>query len=103
MKFLVSRIQKQLRSGISKTGNPYSMDHVDIVVSVPLSTSDAFGSKELVYQYGTASDFDKLDVLRSSLPCDVDLELGTIIDTYGNPKTVVTSVKPISVVSHLNK
>lgn len=102
MKFLVSRIGKQLRSGVSKAGNAYSMDYTEIVVSVPLNTADSFGSKELVYQYGTAADYEKLEVLRGSLPCEVELELGTTVDSYGNPKTVVTSVKP-NVVTSVNK
>lgn len=101
MKFNVNRITRQNRSGTSKTGNPYSLDFVEIAVSVPLNTPDSFGSKEIVYQYGKAADFSKLEPLRSQLPCDVDLELGNEIDDYGNAKTVVIDVKLPSI--HQNK
>lgn len=101
MKFTVSRVTKQNRSGTSKTGNPYALDFVEIVVSVPFNTPNAFGHKEVVYQYGKAADFSKLESLRSRLPCEVDLELGHEVDDYGNAKTVVTdvTVPPVSSLS----
>lgn len=93
MKFNVTRITKQNRSGTSKTGNPYALDFVEIAVSVPFNTPNSFGAKEVVYQYGQAADFSSLESLRSNLPCEVDLELGHDVDDYGNARTVVTAVK----------
>ncbi|AXH75592.1 MAG: hypothetical protein [Inoviridae sp.] len=102
MKVMITRVERVLKSGLSKTGNAYSLDFTNIFVSVPLNDADAFGSKEMTYQYGSAANFDKLVSLRGSLPCSVDVELGVEMDNYGNPKTVVTDVK-LPAVTSINK
>lgn len=93
MKAIVHRIEKVLKSGTSKTGNAYSLDFTNVATSVPVNEAEVFGSKEMVYQYGAASNFSKLDALRGKLPCEVEIDLGVEMDSYGNPKTVITDVK----------
>lgn len=93
MKQIIKRIERVNRSGTSKAGNAYSIDQTNIVVDVPYETADGFGSKEMVYQYGDHTNMTKLEPLRGRLPCEVDIELGTELDQYDNPKTVVVDVK----------
>lgn len=98
MKYTVTRIEKVLKSGTSKTGNPYSLDFTNITVSVPVNEPEQFGfvaSKDTTYQYGSASNFASLEALRGSLPLDMDLTLGVSMDTYGNAKTVITDIKAL--------
>ena len=97
MKYLVTRIEKVLKSGnSSKTGNPYSLDFTNITFSVPTNESDVFGSKETTFQYGSASNFSALEALRGRLPVEMDITMGVEIDNYGNAKTVITDIKAIS-------
>lgn len=104
MKVIVNRVERVLRSGVSqKNGNAYSLDFTSVFVSVPVNDADTFGTKEISYQYGSAADFDKLASLRGSLPCSLDIELGVEVDSYGNPKTVITDIKLPPAVSHVNK
>lgn len=92
MKVIVKRIERVNRSGTSKAGNPYSIDRTNLVIDVAYDGDDGFGSKEMVYQYGSHSKFLELESLRGKLPCSVDIELGTKFDDYDNPVTVVTSL-----------
>lgn len=93
MKVIVKRIERVNRSGTSKAGNAYTINQTNLVCDVPFSSVDGFGSKEMVYQYGDHSKFSDLETLRGKLPYELDIELGTQLDNYDNPKTVVTSVK----------
>lgn len=95
MKYLVTRIEKVLKSGLSKTGNAYSLDFTNITVSVPVNEVDAFGSKEVTFQYGKASNFDTIESLRRSLPIEMDISIGVEMDSYGNAKTVITDLKAL--------
>lgn len=93
MKYTVTRIEEVLKSGISKTGNAYALDFVNLTVAVSVNDVSIFGSKETTYKYGAASNFARLEVLRGRLPLEVDLDIGIEMDTYGNPQTVITDVK----------
>lgn len=93
MKAIVRNINRVNRSGTSKSGNPYHIDQTNVVIDVPFDNEDGFGSKEMSYQYGTSANFAKLEVLRGKLPCQVDIELGTELNQYDQPVTVVTDVK----------
>lgn len=93
MRFIVKRIESLKKEGTSKTGNAYVLDFTNIIVDVPYDRVDGFGSKEMKYQFGSAENFKKLEVLRGKLPCEVELVLGTELDSYDNPVTVVTDIK----------
>ena len=95
MKATVTRIERVLKSGTSKTGNAYSLDFTNITFVVPVSDPDQFGSKETTFQYGTASNFSNLEALRGRLPVEMDITMGVELDAYGNTKTVITDVKAL--------
>lgn len=95
MKYLVTRIERVLKSGTSKTGNAYSLDFTNITFSVPTNESDVFGSKETTFQYGAASNFASLEALRGRLPIEMDITVGVAMDAYGNAKTVITDIKAL--------
>lgn len=98
MIFTVTRIEKVLKSGTSKTGNPYSLDFTNVTVSVPVNDANQFGSvasKDTTYQYGSASNFSNLEALRGCLPVEMDLTMGVEMDAYGNAKTVITEMKAL--------
>lgn len=107
MKYLVTRIEKVLKSGTSKTGNAYSLDFTNITVSVPVDDPNQFGaiaSKDTTYQYGSAANFANLEALRGRLPLEMDLTLGVNMDAYGNAKTVITDIKALpSTTPQMNK
>jgi hypothetical protein len=103
MKYTVTRIEKVLKSGTSKSGNAYSLDFTNITVSVPVAEVDAFGFKEVTFQYGKASNFDTIESLRRSLPVQMDITIGVEMDTYGNPKTVITDMKALPASTPQNK
>ena len=93
MKMLVNRISRTNQSGVSKkTGNPYHIDNTTVAVVIPFENADGFGAKEMEYQYGTSANFLTLDKLRGKLPCELEVELGTELNQYGNPVTVVNSI-----------
>lgn len=97
MKYLVTRIERVLKSGTSnKTGNSYSLDFTNITFSVSTNESDVFGSKETTFQYGKASNFSNLEALRGRLPVEMDITMGVEMDSYGNAKTVITDIKALS-------
>lgn len=93
MKVLIKRIERVNRSGTSKAGNPYTIDQTNVVCDVPFDSPDGFGFKEISYQYGSHTNFLGLESLRGSLPVELDIELGTELNQYGTPVTVVKSVK----------
>lgn len=95
MKATVTRIERVLRSGTSKTGNAYSLDFTNITFVVPVSDPDQFGTKETTFQYGKSSNFANLESLRGRLPVEMDITMGVEMDTYGNAKTVITDVKAL--------
>lgn len=98
MKYTVTRIEKVLKSGTSKTGNPYALDFTNITVSVDVDDANQFGSiasKDTTYQYGSAANFASLEPLRGRLPLEMDLTLGVQMDAYGNAKTVITDIKAL--------
>jgi len=96
MKYIVTRIEKVLKEGISKTGNAYSLDFTNVTFSVPVNDPSQFGSKETTFQYGSAGKFSSLEALRGSLPIEMDITMGVEMDNYGNPKTVITDIKALS-------
>ena len=95
MKYLVTRIEKVLKAGTSKTGNAYSLDFTNVTFSVPVNESLAFGAKETTFQYGSAGNFANLEALRGRLPVEMDITMGVEMDTYGNAKTVITDIKAL--------
>lgn len=95
MKYLVTRIEKVLKSGLSKTGNAYSLDFTNITFSVPVNDPLQFGSKETTFQYGEAVNFSHLEALRGRLPVEMDITVGVQMDAYGNAKTVITDIKAL--------
>ncbi len=95
MKYTVTRIEKVLRTGTSKTGNAYSLDFTNITFSVPVNESESFGSKETTFQYGSASNFATLEALRGRLPIEMDITVGIEMDNYGNARTVITDIKAL--------
>lgn len=103
MKYLVTRIEKVLKSGTSKTGNAYSLDFTNVTFSVPTNEPDVFGSKETTFQYGTASNFLTLEALRGRLPVEMDITMGVAMDSYGNAKTVITDIKALPATQTTNK
>lgn len=104
MKYTVTRIERVLKKGISKTGNAYSLDFTNVTFSVSTNESDVFGSKETTFQYGEAANFSKLEALRGRLPVEMDITMGVEMDSYGNAKTVISDIKALpSVTPQMNK
>lgn len=104
MKYLVTRIEKVLKSGTSKTGNAYSLDFTNVTFSVPVNDPLSFGAKETTFQYGSAGNFSNLEALRGRLPVEMDITMGVEMDTYGNAKTVITDIKALpSATPQMNK
>lgn len=93
MKMLVESINRVKRSGTSKKGNEYNIDVTEIVVKVSYDNVDGFGSKFITYPYGKSENFEKLQSLRGKLPLELDLELGTELNQYDQPVTVVIDIK----------
>lgn len=89
----IVRIQRTDVSGISKTGNPYVINNTLVTVQVPIDTADAFGQKEMVYPFGDSSNFNKLASLKGRLPIECEIDLGAVLDDYGNVVTAITDVK----------
>lgn len=94
MKMLVTLIESTNKSGTSKAGKPYHIDHTMVSVSVPVDTPESFGTKEIVYQYGDAANFENVKNLRGKLPLMCDIELGALLNSYGGVDTVITSIRP---------
>lgn len=104
MKMLVNRIERTNVAGVSKkTGNAYNINQTNVTITIPFESADGFGVKEMTYQFGDSSNFLQLEQFRGKLPAELDLELGTELNQYGNPITVVKSVKPVSVLPKLEK
>lgn len=100
MKMLVNRIERTNVSGVSKkTGNPYTINNTIITITIPFESADGFGCKEMNYEYGDSSNFLTLEKLRGKLPAELDVELGTELNQYGNPVTVVKSINSLSLQS----
>lgn len=99
MKMLVTLIESKNISGTSKAGKPYHIDNTTITVSVPVDTPESFGSKEIVYQYGTSENFDSLKSMRGQLPLMCEVELGANLNSYGGVDTVIQSIKPLNSIS----
>lgn len=99
MRMLVTRIEHTNISGMSKTNKPYHIDNTMIAVSVPFDTPEGFGSKEMVYQYGTSNNFNELKNLRASLPIECEIELSASLNSYGNVETGISSIKPVTPVT----
>lgn len=99
MKMNIIRIEAANKTGMSKKGEPYTLDFTRVTVEVPFSTPDGWGTKEMTYEYGTYANLAKLESLRDKLPmvCDVELTMGT--DQYERPTTVISNVQ----VPHLVK
>nr|WP_193216001.1 hypothetical protein [Psychrobacter sp.]QJS05420.1 hypothetical protein [Psychrobacter sp.] len=95
MKYLVTRIERVLKSGVSAKNNPYSLDFTNITFSVSTNETDVFGSKETTFQYGKAANFSTLEALRGRLPIEMEITMGVEMDSYGNAKTVITDIKAI--------
>lgn len=95
MKYLVTRIEKVLKSGTSKTGNAYSLDFTNITIAAPVNEPLLFGSKETTFQFGSAGNFSNLEALRGRLPLEMDITIGVQMDSYGNAKTVITDIKAL--------
>lgn len=96
MKMLVNRINRTNVSGTSKkTGNPYTINNTEVTVTIPFDIPDGFGGKEMTYPFGDSANFLQLEKFRGKLPCELDVELGTELNQYGNPVTVVKSVKAV--------
>lgn len=93
MKMLVESINRVKRSGKSQKGNDYNIDVTEIVVKVPYDNLDGFGSKFINYPYGKSENFEKLQSLRGKLPLELDIELGTELNQYDQPVTVVIDIK----------
>lgn len=92
MKMKVTSVDRVNRSGTSKSGNPYTIDQTNITVEVPFDNHDGFGFKSMTYQYGNSQNFEKLTPLRGRLPIELEVELGTELNSYGSPVTVVNSI-----------
>lgn len=92
MKMQVKAIERVNRSGTSKQGNPYTIDQTNITVEVPFDNHDGFGFKSMTYQYGDSTNFEKLVALRGRLPMELEVELGTELNQYGSPVTVVNAI-----------
>ena len=99
MKMNIIRIEGANKAGISKKGEPYTLDFTRVTVEVPFSTPDGWGTKEMTYEYGTYANLAKLEALRDKLPmtCDVELTMGT--DQYERPTTVISSVQVPSAIN----
>lgn len=93
MKMNIIRVQKTLVSGISKTGNPYDINNTSVTVQVPVDTADSFGQKEMTYLYGDSGNFNLLTSLKGKLPLECDVELGAVLNSYGDVITAITDVK----------
>lgn len=93
MKMKVIRIEHEKLDGISKTGKPYSLDYTRVAVEVPFSSPKGFGTKEIEYQYGDHTNFGKIESLRDRLPLECELQLGQIVNDYGNPVTIITDIR----------
>lgn len=92
MKMQVKSIDRVNRSGTSKTGNPYTIDQTTVTVEISYDNHDGFGFKSMTYQYGDSQNFEKLTALRGRLPMELEIELGTELNQYGSPVTVVNSI-----------
>ena len=93
MKMTVNSILRTNVTGVSKkTGNPYTINNTMVNVAIPFETPDGFGVKEIGYQFGDSGNFLNLEKFRGKLPAEMDVELGTGLDQYGNPTTVVTAL-----------
>lgn len=90
---LVESINRVKRSGKSKNGNDYTIDVTEVVVKVPYDNADGFGSKFITYPYGKSDNFEKLQTLRGKLPIELDIELGSELNQYSQPVTVVNDIK----------
>lgn len=99
MKMLVTLIESKNISGTSKAGKPYHIDNTTITVSVPVDTAESFGSKEIVYQYGTSANFDSVKNMRGQLPMLCEVELGANLNSFGGVDTVIQSIKPLNSIS----
>lgn len=96
MKMLVNRIERTNVAGVSKkTGNPYSINNTQVTVTIPFDIADGFGGKEMTYDFGDSNNFLTLEKFRGKLPCELDVELGTELNQYGNPITVVKEINPV--------
>lgn len=96
MKMLVKRMTRVNRSGIGKTGKPYTIDQTVIAVALPFDDVDGFGQKEMEYRFGDHTKFTPLEKYRGKLPLELDIELTTQLDQYGNPVTVIGSINDLS-------
>lgn len=92
MKMNIIRVQKTVVSGISKTGNAYDINNTAVTVQVPVSTDDTFGCKEMTYLYGDSGNFESLLALKGKLPMVCDVDLGAVLNNYGDVVTAITSV-----------
>lgn len=99
MKMLVTLIESKNISGTSKAGKPYHIDNTSVTVAVPVDTSESFGSKEIVYQFGDSSNFDTVKNLRGQLPLLCEIELGANLNAFGGVDTVIKSIKPVNPIS----
>lgn len=95
MKVIVKRIERLNRTGTSKSGNAYTLDRTTVVADVPFSSTDGFGAKEMEYQYGDHTNFLDLEKYRGKLPLELDIELGTELNQYDQPVTVIKSINDI--------
>lgn len=97
MKMTVVAISKADIQGVSKKGAPYKIDETRLTVALPFDTDDGFGIKTHEYVFGKAADFNKYQDLRGKLPVEADITLATELNTYGQPVTVVSDLKILSV------
>lgn len=99
MKMLVTLIESKNISGTSKAGKPYHIDNTSVTVSVPVDTPESFGTKEIVYQFGTSANFETVKNMRGQLPLMCDVELAANLNSYGGIDTVIQSIKPLNPIS----
>lgn len=96
----VVRVESTNLSGISKTGKPYHIDNTMVTVEVPFDNAEGFGMKEMTYQFGDSSNYERVKSFRGKLPLQCEIALGATLNSYGNVETAITDIK---MVAGLNK
>lgn len=94
MKMTVVAITRVNIQGTSKKGLPYHIDETRLSVALPFDNDEGFGIKTHEYVFGDSMMFERFKSYRGKLPADFDITLGTELNQYGQPQTVVTDVQP---------
>lgn len=91
-KVIIRRVESVIRSGTSKSGNPYSLDQTNVTIELPVDTTTQFGLKEVTYQYKDGAAIKEFEHLKDKIPFDAEIELDIRMNDYGSEETYIKEV-----------